>query len=234
MRHFFPALLTLAVLSGLLPGGAEASDAPTAQPHAVTGVAGPVREVFGFALASSLSDPTVGYPTWNFSLLSTIAFFGLHVQDDGNFAGDSGAAVFGSSQFAAMVGVAHAHGARVVVTIILQDFSAGTPHMCAGLAHAATTIAGTVAQVKGKGIDGVDVDYEGLNGPCGTSDPSRARHLLTGFVAGLRSALAPGSYLSVDTYASSASDPNGFFDVPGLAPSVDSFFVMAYDLEYSN
>ena len=33
------------------------------------------REVFGFALASSLSDPTLGYPTWNFSLLSTVAFF---------------------------------------------------------------------------------------------------------------------------------------------------------------
>ena len=41
------------------------------------------REVFGFALASSLSDPTLGYPSWNFSRLSTVAFFGLHVQDDG-------------------------------------------------------------------------------------------------------------------------------------------------------
>jgi hypothetical protein len=38
----------------------------------------------------------------------------------------------------------------------------------------------------------------------------------------------------VDTYASSAADSYGFFDIPGLAPSVDAFFVMAYDLEYSN
>src|SRR5258708_5390441 len=53
-------------------------------------------------------------------------------------------------------------------------------------------------------------------------------------MASLRSALPQGSYLSVDTYASSASDPAGFFDVPGLNASVDSFFVMAYDLEYSN
>src|ERR1700694_1457544 len=50
---------------------------------AVGGAGGPQREVFGFALASSLSDPTVGYPTWNFSLLSTVAFFGLHVDWNG-------------------------------------------------------------------------------------------------------------------------------------------------------
>jgi hypothetical protein len=47
---------------------------------------GPQRDVFGFALASSLSDPSVGDPTWDFSLLSTVAFFGLHVQNDGTFA----------------------------------------------------------------------------------------------------------------------------------------------------
>jgi hypothetical protein len=43
-----------------------------------------------------------------------------------------------------------------------------------------------------------------------------------------------GSYLSVDTYAGSAADPAGFFNVQGMAGFVDSFFVMAYDLEYSN
>src|SRR5207237_9432242 len=38
----------------------------------------------------------------------------------------------------------------------------------------------------------------------------------------------------VDTYASSATDSVGFFDISALNASVDSFFVMAYDLEYSN
>ena len=51
---------------------------------------GPQREVFGFALASSLADPSVGYPTWDFSLLTTVAYFGIHVQDDGNFVNDAG------------------------------------------------------------------------------------------------------------------------------------------------
>jgi hypothetical protein len=97
------------------------------------GGAGPQREVFGFALASSLADPTYGYPSWDFSLLSTVAFFGLHVQDDGSFAADSGAAVWNSSQLSGLLTIAHSHGVKVVLTIILQDFSPGIPHMCAGL-----------------------------------------------------------------------------------------------------
>jgi spore germination protein YaaH len=208
--------------------------APAAPQAAVGGGGGPQREIFGFALASSLSDPSVGYSSWDFSLLSTVAFFGLHVQDDGSFAADSGWNVWNSSQLNGLLGAARSRGTKVVVTIILQDFAAGTPHMCAGLVNSATTVAKTVAEVKAKGVDGVNIDYEGLNGSCGTSDPSWARHWYNNFVASLRSGLPPGSYLSIDTYASSASDPVGFFDVGGLNSSVDSFFVMAYDLEYSN
>ena len=201
---------------------------------AVGGAGGPVREVFGFALASSLSDPTMGYPTWDFSLLSTVAFFGLHVQDDGTFAADSGLSVWNSSELSTLLSTAHSHGTKVVVTIILQDFTSGTPHMCAGLMHGNTTVANIVSEVKAKGVDGVNLDYEGLNGSCGTNNTSWARDDFTNFTALLRSSLPAGSYLSVDTYASSATDPLGFFNIPGLNPSVDSFFVMAYDLEYSN
>ena len=266
MRHFLLGLVTLAVLSGLLPEGAEASTTPTPgadpthpritqeaggqvarakvgalQPFqapapmaAVGGAGGPAREVYGFALASSLSDPTFGYTTWNFSLLTTVAFFGLHVQDDGTIASDSGASVWNSSQLSSLLSTAHAHGTKVVVTIIMQDFSPGTPHMCSALVHSANVVNGTVNEMKAKGVDGVNVDFEGLNGGCGTSDPSWARDTFTLVVRGLRSALPAGSILSVDTYASSAADPIGFFAVGGMAASVDSFFVMAYDLEYSN
>jgi spore germination protein YaaH len=192
------------------------------------------REIFGFALAATLADPTVGYPTWNFSLVSTVAFFGLHINDDGTIASDSSLTTWNSSQLTGLLTAAHPAGTRVVVTIVLQDFSSGTPHMCSALTHGATTVGAIVNEVKAKGVDGVNVDYEGLNGSCGSSDPSWARHTFTSFVAGLRAALPSGSYLSVDTYASSASDPIGFFDVGSLAASVDSFFVMAYDLEYSN
>jgi spore germination protein YaaH len=227
--------------------GNEVATASTGQPHSLSAAKAsqpasplaalttrPTREVFGFALASSLSDPSFGYPSWNFSLLTTVAFFGLHVMDNGNFANDSGANVWNSSQLTGLVNTAHGQGAKVVVTIILQDFGGGTPHMCSGLAHASTTIPYAVAEVKAKGVDGINVDYEGLNGSCGGSDPSWARHAFTNFMAGLRSALPAGLFLSADTYASSAADPAGFYDIGAMTPNTDAFFVMAYDLEYSN
>ena len=34
----------------------------------------------------------------------------------------------------------------------------------------------------------------------------------------------------MDTYASSVGDPGGFYDIPALAPAVDAFFIMDYEL----
>jgi spore germination protein YaaH len=198
------------------------------------GVASPSlrREVFGFGLASSLGDPTYGYPSWNFSLLSTVAFFGLHINWDGTIVSDSGLNVWNSSTLTGLLSTAHASGTKVVLTIVLQDFAAGTPNMCAGLINRSVTVKQAVAQVTAKGVDGLNVDYEGLNGTCQNGDTSQA--MMTDFVRQLRGGLPSGSYLSVDTYASSAADSLGFFDIPGLNAYVDAFFVMAYDLEYSN
>src|SRR4029077_19341355 len=100
--------------SGPVPGGA-----PTQGEYTVS--AKPSREVFGFALASSLADPTIGYPSWNFDMLSTVAYFGLHVLWDGTFQQDAGLAVWNSSQLTNLVQVAHAHGTKVVLTIINGD-----------------------------------------------------------------------------------------------------------------
>ena len=204
---------------------------------------GPRREIFGFALASSLNDPIIGYPSWNFALLTTVAFFGVHITDSGTIASDSGDAVWESNQLTGLLNAAHAAGSKVVLTIILQDFCTNdasrgcpagnpTPHMCAGLANRATTVAQTVTQVRAKQVDGVNIDYEGLQVSCANGVSPRTA--LTDLANGLRAALPGGSYLSVDTYASSAGDSSGFFDVPGLNAYADSFFVMAYDSEYSN
>jgi spore germination protein YaaH len=192
------------------------------------------REVFGFALASSLADPTVGYPSWNFDLLTTVAFFGVHVGSGGHLAGDSGWDVWNSSALTNLVSIAHQHGVKVVLTVILQDFSPNTPHMCDGLASAGNTVIETAAQVRAKGVDGVNLDYEGLDGSCGSTDPYWAQHTMTALAASMRVALGSTAYLSVDTYSGAAADGYGFFDVAGLANYVDSMFVMAYDMEYSN
>ena len=214
------------------PTGSLQPFTPAPRMAAVGGAGGPQREIFGFGLLSSLADPTIGYPSWNFSLLTTVAVFGLHVQSNGSFAADSGWSVWNSSQLTGLLDTAHRAGTKVVLTIILQDFSAGTPTMCSGLQARATTVAQTVSEVTAKGVDGVNVDYEGLNGTCANGENPRAD--MTDLAKRLRTAL-PGSYLSVDTYASSAGDPSGFFDITGLNNAgTDSFFVMAYDSDWSN
>ena len=232
------ALLTAAGAASVQAGFAAPLASPprgqaaSSVPAAVT--ARPGREIFGFALASSLSDPTIGYPSWNFDLLSTVAFFGLHVDTAGHFVGDNGWTVWNSPSLTSLVSIAHQHGVKVVLGIVLQDFSANTPNMCAGLTHADATVAQTVAEVKAKGVDGVNIDYEGLDGSCGNSDPYWAQHAMTSFAQQMRAALGSSPYISVDTYAGAAGDGYGFFDVAGLANYVDSMFVMAYDMEYSN
>jgi spore germination protein YaaH len=234
--RLFAAALFAPLVVGLAPAHVSAHAQPVriAPRGSVGGPAGPQREIFGFALASSLADPTVGYPSWNFSLLTTVAFFGLHVNDDGTLASDQGWTEWNSADLTNLVSTAHSSGAKVVLTVVMQDFASGTPHMCAALAHYTTTVSAITAQVVAKGVDGVNMDYEGLNGSCGTGDPSWARHMVSNLTATFRSQLPKGSYLSIDTYASAAADGAGFFDVPTLNNYVDSFFVMAYDMEYSN
>ena len=106
LTHFALALLVAAALPGSISGNALAGGPPAVDSSRLATTSVPAvaqREVFGFALASSLSDPTFGYPSWNFSLLTTVAFFGLHVQDDGTFASDSGATVWNSSALTTLV-----------------------------------------------------------------------------------------------------------------------------------
>ena len=227
-----------AQLPPAVSGPAFTKPAPlAARPNAVSpSSSGPRREVFGFVNAGNLGSSAVGYTTWNLDLLSTVAYFGVHVNSgDGNLVtSDTGWAVLNSGTMSAFVSAAHGHGTRVVMTIQLFDFGAGTPQMCSGLTHTGSTISQSVQQMNAHGLDGINIDYEGLNGSCGTPDPSWARHGLTSFAQNLRAAMPAGSYLSIDSYAASAGDPYNFFDVVELAKSVDSFFIMAYDSDWSN
>jgi spore germination protein YaaH len=192
----------------------------------------PSREVFGYALGSSLSNASWGYPSWNFSLLSTVAYFGIHINASGVMIDDSDWQTWNSSDATGLITTAHANAVKVLMTVVLQDFSAGTPTMCSALANRVTTVLQAVRAMKARGADGISVDFEGLNGTC--SNGQDARSMMTDLVAQFRAALGTGPYLNVATYGSAAMDPIGFFDIAGMAPYADSFFVMAYDLEYSN
>ena len=214
----------------------QAVRASAATPPEPSIAAVPTREVFGFATAGLINDPTTGYRTWNFDLLTTVAFFAIKVQYNGILVNDSNVTVWNSPVLTAMVNSAHAHGVKVVVTIV-------GPHVpvdqCDALYRRATTISQIVNQVKLKGVDGVNIDYEGQLRMCTNNDPTlnqTNQSLITALARDLRAALdavRPGYYLSIDTYSGSAAGNDGYFNIPDLANYVDSFFIMAYDMDFS-
>jgi spore germination protein YaaH len=196
----------------------------------------PRGEVFGFAFGNaSLADPTYGYPAWSMNLLTTIAYFGLTLAWDGTILqSGSGWTTWNSSQLTGLVSTAHANGVRVILSVNLHDFSTSpTSTICSALypTRRATTIAQIAAQVTKMGVDGVNLDYEGTNTTCQYNYTLQSA--ITSLAKEFRAKL-PKAYIAVDTYSGSAGDSTGFFSIPALAPYVNSFFVMAYDMEYSN
>jgi len=195
------------------------------------------REVFGFVNAGSLGDPNVGYTTWNLGLLSTVAYFGLHVNSgDGNLiTTDTAWAVYHSSTMSNFVNAAHAQHVRVIVSINLHDFSTSpTNQVCVGLQSTSTqnTIQQAVAQMQWAGIDGININYEGTITTCANGLTNRQE--LVAFAQNMRAAMPAGTYLAIDTFSGAAEDNQEFFDITGLQPFVDSFFVMAYDMDEAN
>jgi len=204
-----------------------------------TNSAGLTREVFGFAQAGVLADPNVGYPSWNFNLISTVAFFSIGVNYDGVLVADSNWDVWNSSALTGLVSTAHQHGVKVVVAI--KPIYTDLVDFCDALYNDSTTVGQIVRQVQLKGIDGVNIDYEGQLGQCNPTNPGFVpqsdQTLLTQLAKDMRAGLdnaKPGYYLSIDTYSGSASGTDGLFNIGAINPYVDSFFVMTYDMDEAN
>ena len=79
--------------------------------------------------------------------------------------------------------------------------------------------------LQSKSLDGVNFDFEGE----GSGDQAGLTNLITSVAGALRAA-DPHWQITLDTYASSAGDSGGFYDIAALAPAVDAFFVMDYEL----
>jgi spore germination protein YaaH len=197
----------------------------------------PRKEVLGFVNAGSLGSPSVGYTTWNLGLLTTVAYFSLAVNSGDGAIVKSGTGwnVYHSATMTNFVSAAHANGVRVIVSINLHDLSTSpTNQVCAGLTSSSSTatINESITQMQQAGIDGINVNYEGTDSTC--ADGGTSRDEFVSFVQRLRAAMPSGSFLVADTYGGSAEDNLEFFNITGLAPYVDAFFVMAYDMDQSN
>ena len=189
------------------------------------------REVFGFAPYWALS----GNGQWDFSLLSTLAYFGLDVQSNGSFntsPTNNGFKGWMSQDLVTVINRAHAANDRVV--LVIKAFDNGTINAIVSNPNATqNAINWTISSIRSRNLDGVNIDFEGSS----SSTYPNLQTQFSAFVANLSSqvhAAIPGAVVSVDTYSGSASWDGGFMNITQLAPSVDSLFVMAYDMGFGN
>jgi spore germination protein YaaH len=186
------------------------------------------REVFGFAPYWEMNAGG-NWKYWNYSLLSTVGYFGLTVNNDGSFnQTDAGWAGWNSQQLTTVITSAHLAGDRVV--LVIKAFgAAGVNAIVTDTTGQAQrqTIANTIAAIQSKKLDGVNVDFEGTS----TGYPN-VQQGMTSFMTELAQQVhqqVPGSMVSMDTYSGSASWDGGIFKIGDLAPVVDYMFVMNYD-----
>jgi hypothetical protein len=206
---------------GKRAGHLPAATAPPAGASASVAAAPPLRpnEVFGFAPYWTL--PSSG--GFDVQGMTTLAYFSVGVNPDGTLQ-QSGAGWNGyeSQNLATLITRAHAANDRVVLTV--TDFDQASLNALTSSPTAATKLSSTLlSAVSAKNLDGVNLDLEGE----GAGDQAG----LTRLVAAVSSTLHranPHYQVTMDTYASSATDSGGFYNIPALAPVVDGFFVMQY------
>jgi hypothetical protein len=104
------------------------------------------KEVLGFASADTLGDGSIGFRTWDYTVLTTVAYFGIHVNVDGTLVqNDTGWAVWHSSVASDFVNL-RTRGVKVLLTVIFQDFQGSNSPMCQALSNSATTAAQMAVQ----------------------------------------------------------------------------------------
>ncbi len=207
---------------------AAAAAADGMSPAARVSSKGLRREVFGFLPYWSLGDATLRL---DYSVLSTIAYFGVGAGADGHLAKgtsadpDVGWAGWTSGDLAAVINHAHQKGTRVVLTVERFGWttsqSAATKALLSSPSARATLVGEVVATVEERGADGVNLDFEPI--PSGQKDNFTA--LVRELRAGLDAAI-PHAQLTFDAVAEL-----GNYDVTALtaAGAADAMFIMGYD-----
>ncbi len=222
--RLMPATTAANPLIAARRGGRMSIQGPATNP-----AGGVDREVFGFAPYWAIANSS----QWNYSLLTTVAYFGLDINSDGSInTTTNGWTGWNSQNLVNAINAAHAAGDRAVVVIKAFDIATINTIVNTTTARQAA-ITNTINAIASRSLDGVNVDFEG------STDP-RYPDLQSGFVAFIHDLSAqvhqrwPQAMVSVDTYSGSASWDGGFFKIGDLAPNVDAFFIMAYDMAFGN
>lgn len=184
------------------------------------------REVFGFA------------PFWkfdsldnvDFNVLTTFAYFGIPVNGDGSMdKTDPGYDTFKSDKATQIFNKAHKAGTRVVLTLTQMD-NGSIDQLMDNQEAQDKIIQETITEVKNRGIDGVNIDFEYVGDP-GDEYRNKFTNFVSKFTDDLHSKI-PNSKLTVSVYASSVKDPK-IYDIGKIASKTDGIFMMAYDFAVS-
>lgn len=180
------------------------------------------NEVFGFA------------PYWNidklnnvdFNTLTTLAYFGVIIDGNGNIVKDDpGYTTFESQKATNLFTKAHQNGTRVVLTMV-QMQNQEIENLMDSPDAQNNAISQVISEVKGRGIDGVNVDFEYQGDPGQTY-----RDEFSQFVKNLTDRIhqeVPDSKVTVSVYASAVKEPK-IYDIGKLSQNSDGIFMMAYD-----
>ena len=226
-------------LTGIVPVGASQTPKTNTRPAAAQPLATGIRtaynsyglqkEVFGYAPYWALAQ----HNSWDYKVMSTIAYFGLTVNWDGTWLEtDGGHAGFYSQDFTNMVNQAHAAGDRVVL-VIKGSGQDAVNDVVTVPAYTQLVIANTIGAIGAKGLDGVNVDFEGYT----SAVYPNIQAGYTNFVTQLSNAVHaqwPNAFVSAATYSGSASWDGGLMNITAIAPALDAMFIMAYDMAFEN
>ncbi len=179
------------------------------------------HEIFGYAPYWTLPQSN----GFDVNDLTTLAYFSVDANGNGTL-NESGAGWNGyeSQDLVNLVTRSHAAGDRVVLTVTC--FSQSSLDAITSDPNAPATLsAALISAVSAKNLDGVNFDFEGE----GSGDRNGLTSLITQVSNSLHAA-NPHWQVTMATYASAAGDASGFYNVAALAPALDGFFVMAYDM----
>ncbi|MGH8981050.1 MAG: glycosyl hydrolase family 18 protein [Acidimicrobiales bacterium] len=202
---------------------AKATTPPVPAPAALAAAPLAAHEAFGFLPYWELANPG----DVDLSSLTTVAYFSVDVTAAGavdESPSNPGWEGYQSQALADLVSEAHRDGARAVLSATCFD-QAALDQLTHDPAAQATLAATLVTLVRAKNLDGVNLDFEGS----GNADRAGLDQLVATVSQALHG-VDPSWQFTVDTYASSASDAGGFYDVAGMAHDVDAFVVMDYSM----
>lgn len=179
-------------------------------------------EVFGFAPYWTFNK----LDSVDFTTLTTLSYFGIEVNGNGDLIKDDlGYETFQSEKATELFRKAHSYGTRVVLTLTQMNNDSILALMDSKEAQN-NVIDQAVQEVKSRGIDGINIDFEYVGNP-----GQEYRDKFSKFIKMLTQKTEreiPYSHVSVSVYASAVKDPK-IYDIATLAKNNIKIFMMAYD-----